>query len=344
MNKPAPCCHEKPEPRFTWTRLALAALAGLVALSYATPLLTPFRESFLGYFRQIGPAVILGLLLGGAIERYVPPEYVATLLARDRKRTILHAVLFGFLMSACSHGILALAMQLHKKGASTPVVVSFLLASPWANLPITIILFSFFGAKALFILFGALAVATSTGLLFRVLERRGWIESNPSTMPVEEGYSILSDLGRRFRARRFTASALAEDIRKIFRGSADLARMTLTWILLGIGLSSLAAAFVPPGLFHRYMGASLAGLLATLALATVMEVCSEGTAPMAFELYRQTGAFGNAFVFLMAGVVTDYTEIALLWANIGRRTALWLPAVTVPQVVLLGIVANRFLR
>jgi len=33
----------------------------------------------------------------------------------------------------------------------------------------------------------------------------------------------------------------------------------------------------------------------TLIVATIMEVCSEGTAPLAFELYRQTGAFGNAF-------------------------------------------------
>ena len=46
----------------------------------------------------------------------------------------------------------------------------------------------------------------------------------------------------------------------------------------------------------------------------------------------------------MAGVVTDYTEIGLLWTNVGRRTALWLPIVTVPQVLALGMIANRFVR
>ena len=46
------------------------------------------------------------------------------------------------------------------------------------------------------------------------------------------------------------------------------------------------------------------------------------------------------FVFLMAGVITDYTEIGLLWVNVGRRVALWLPVITIPQVILLGIVAN----
>jgi len=82
------------------------------------------------------------------------------------------------------------------------------------------------------------------------------------------------------------------------------------------------------------------GLFATLLLATIIEVCSEGSAPMAFEIFRQTAAFGNSFVFLMAGVVTDYTEIGLLWHNVGRKTAIWLPIIAVPQVVVLGYIAN----
>lgn len=51
---------------------------------------------------------------------------------------------------------------------------------------------------------------------------------------------------------------------------------------------------------------------------------------------------GNPFVFLMAGVATDYTEIGLLWSNIGRRTAIWLPIITVPQIVLFSYTLNIF--
>jgi len=94
----------------------------------------------------------------------------------------------------------------------------------------------------------------------------------------------------------------------------------------------------------RFMGPTMIGILVTLALATVIEVYSEGSSPLAFEIYRQTGALGNSFVFLMAGVVTDYTEIGLLWTNVGRRTAIFLPLITVPQVIILGYLANIFLR
>jgi hypothetical protein len=44
----------------------------------------------------------------------------------------------------------------------------------------------------------------------------------------------------------------------------------------------------------------------------------------------------------MAGVATDYTEIGLIWHNIGKKTALWLPIITVPQILILGLIFNIF--
>jgi uncharacterized membrane protein YraQ (UPF0718 family) len=120
--------------------------------------------------------------------------------------------------------------------------------------------------------------------------------------------------------------------------------MVLWWIILGMLLASFAGAYIPVHFFHRFMGPTLLGLIVTLVVATVIEVCSEGSSPLAFEIYRQTSALGNSFAFLMAGVATDYTEIGLLWTNVGRRVALWLPLVTVPQVLLLGHVANTIFK
>jgi hypothetical protein len=85
------------------------------------------------------------------------------------------------------------------------------------------------------------------------------------------------------------------------------------------------------------------GLVVTLIFATIIEVCSEGSSPLAFEIYNQSGAFGNSFVFLLSGVATDYTEIGLIWSNIGKKAALWLPIITVPQVLILGYIFNLFL-
>ncbi len=93
-------------------------------------------------------------------------------------------------------------------------------------------------------------------------------------------------------------------------------------------------------MFLVYAGPTLLGLLVVLFFATIIEVCSEGSSPLAFEIYRQTGAIGNPFVFLMAGVATDVTEIGLIWHNIGRKAAIWLPIITVPQIVLLWVICS----
>ncbi|MGB2705512.1 MAG: permease [Candidatus Omnitrophota bacterium] len=318
------------------TFIVSAILALLVLLSYVFSFLVPFRKTLFLYFKTIWWAILLGFFLGGIIDYYVPREHISFILAKPKKRTIFYSVILGFFMSACSHGILALSIELHKKGASNPAVVSFLLASPWANLTLTIMLIGFFGLKALYIIISAIVIAIITGLIFQVLEKANLIEKNTNIVKVEEDFSIIKDIKKRWRGHRFSIA----DIKGVFNGAISLSNMVLWWVLIGMGLAGLAGAYIPSSLFQNYMGPTVLGLFVTLALATVIEVCSEGSAPMAFEIFRQTGALGNAFVFLMAGVVTDYTEIGLLWHNVGRKVAIWLPIVSVPQVVVLGIIAN----
>ncbi len=341
MNKTCAACKEKPFYK-NKTFIVSLVLIAVALLSYLIPVLAPLRQTLFMYIKKIWWAVLFGLILGGVIDHYIPREYISFLLAKPRRRTILYSVILGFLMSACSHGILALSIQLHKKGASGPAVVAFLLASPWANITLTIMLIGFFGLKGFYIIGSAILIALITGFIFQFLQARGLIETNPHSLDIDKDFSIQKDISRRFSEYKnsFGFSTITSDIRAIAAGTVALGNMVLWWILLGIGIASVAGAYVPAGIFQNYMGATLAGLLITLAVATIIEVCSEGSAPMAFELFRQTGALGNSFVFLMAGVVTDYTEIGLLWHNVGKKTALWLPVVAVPQVLFLGWLAN----
>lgn len=312
--------------------------------SFFVTFLEPFRKIFFTYLRKIWWAVALGLFFGGIIDRYIPREYISKVLSRKGPGKIFNAVILGFLMSACSHGILALSIQLHKKGASNPAVISFLLASPWANFAVTLMLISFFGINGFLIMLAAIIIAINSGFIFIFLENKGLIEKNKNTVETKEDFSILKDIRLRMKSYNFGYKTLLSDIRGIYSGAIALGDMVLWWIILGIFLASLAGAYIPVHFFHNYMGPTLLGLGVTLALATIIEICSEGSSPLAFEIYRQTGALGNSFVFLMAGVATDYTEIGLLWHNVGRRSAIWLPIVTVPQVILLGHLANIFLR
>lgn len=282
----------------------------------------------------------MGLILGGVIDRYVPKEYIARWLTGHHRRTILASAGLGFLASSCSHGCLVLSIELYKKGASVPAVITFLTASPWASMALTLLIIGLMGWKGLFIVLMALLVAVATGFIFQRLERKGFVDPNPHTISVGGDFSIWKDLAERFRRRKWTLQSAASDIRRIGAGAVNLADMVLFWVVLGFSLSALFGALVPPHWWGRFLGPTPLGLLATMGFAAVIEVCSEGTAPIAVEIYRRTGALGNAFAFLMGGVVTDVTELSVLWGNLGKRAVGWLLLATLPQIFLLGMVLN----
>jgi len=319
----------------------------LLALGYFLDPEKRFFYAFKDYFLLIWWAILIGFLIGGIIDYFIPRTYIEKYLSRHRKRTIIYSIIFGFLMSACSHGILAIAIELYKKGASTSSVVAFLLASPWANLPITFLLFGFFGVKAIFIVISALIIALITGLIFQKLERRGLVECDKCKLGEDNAilsdFSIIKDIKRRIKQYKFTTDNNIKAIKGTLSGSWALTRMVMWWLIVGMIMASLARGFIPHHLFEQYMGPTLLGLLVTLFFATIIEVCSEGSSPLAFEIYNQTGAFGNSFVFLLSGVATDVTEIGLIWHNIGKKAAIWLPIITVPQVIILGYLFNLFL-
>jgi len=344
-----PSCHVKPGTPWYKEKLYIISIITvlLLILSYFIAVLNPFFNAFIDYLMLIWWAILIGFLVGGIIDYFIPRKYIEKYLSRHRKRTIIYSIIFGFFMSACSHGILAIAIELYKKGANTSSVVAFLLASPWANLPITFLLFGFFGLKAIFIIVSALIIATTTGLIYQALEKKGLVECKHCEMgedkPIHTDFSIIKDIKKRWREFQFTSKNIKVAAVGTFKGSWALTKMVMWWLIVGMIMASIASAYIPHDLFQQYMGPTILGLLVTLFFATIIEVCSEGSSPLAFEIYKQTGAFGNSSVFLLSGVITDMTEIGLIWSNIGKKAAIWLPIITVPQALLIGYLLNIFL-
>jgi uncharacterized membrane protein YraQ (UPF0718 family) len=343
-----PSCNIKPGTPWYKEKLYIFTILTIILL-IITYIFEPHRyffNAFIEYLVLIWWAILIGFLIGGIIDYFIPRKYIEKYLSRHRKRTIIYSIIFGFLMSACSHGILAISIELYKKGANTSSVIAFLLASPWANLPITLLLMGFFGLKALFIIISALIIATITGLIYQAFEKKGLIEcricEKGEDKSIHEDFSIIKDIKKRVIEFQFSLKNIKDAVFGTFKGSWALTKMVMWWLIIGMIMAAFARAYIPGHLFMEYMGPGLLGLIVTLMFATIIEVCSEGSSPLAFEIYSKTGAFGNSFTFLMAGVATDYTEIGLIWHNIGKKAALWLPIITVPQIIFLGYIFNIF--
>jgi len=231
--------------------------------------------SFYYYVKRIWLTILIGLVLGGLIDYFIPKKYISKYFAHNKSSTIFISAGLGFLMSAFSHGILAISMELHRKGASTPAVIAFILASPWANLPVTIFLFGFFGIKALFVIISAIIIAIVTGLVYQLLDKKGLIESNENVVEINDDFSILKDIKKRWKEHRFSLVNLKNGVIGVLKGSWELSKIVLWGVLVGMFLASYARSYISEDFSINYLGPTILGLIITLILATIMEVLAE---------------------------------------------------------------------
>lgn len=276
----------------------------------------------------------LGILAFAILDR-LPRELVAALLGRGGSISgLFRAVGAGVLLDLCNHGILMVGMGLYKRGTSLGQTVAFLIASPWNSLSLTLILAALIGWKwvGLFILL-SMVVAIITGWIIDRLVSAGTLPSNPNEVDLPEDYRMGPEIRKVLTSLKPGLKNYGDLLKDGLRGST----MILRWIFFGFVLTAAIQAFVPTDTFQAYFGPTVAGLFLTLLATTLLEVCSEGSSPIAADLLTRANAPGNAFVFLMAGAATDYTEImALKETTKSWKATFALPLIATPQVLLIG--------
>lgn len=284
--------------------------------------------------------IAIGALAVGALGR-IPNAMVMAVLGRPgSKRGVFRATMAGLLLDLCNHGILMVAMGLYRKGASLGQVMAFLIASPWNSFTLTLILIALIGLPyTLLFIACSMVIAWISGLLFDSLVSRKVLPANPVQHEINVDFKLWPEIKSQMTIKHFTPSNL---LAMAWQGAKE-SKMVVRWVLFGVMLLALIRAFVEPEQFGTWFGATLGGLFLTLLATTIIEVCSEGSSPIAADLVNQAKAPGNGFVFLMAGASTDYTEImALKDTTQSWKIALFLPLVTVPQVLLIGWLMNVF--
>ena len=284
--------------------------------------------------------IALGIVFVGLLDR-VPREIVMTALAGRRRSTgILRATAAGLLFDLCSHGILMVGVKLYERGATIGQTVAFLLASPWNSIGLTVILIGLIGwwYTLAFVVLSAV-IAVITGWIFDMLVANGRLPDNPNRAGIDlSDRPLRPALAEWWRGLRPSWSGFANMLWDGLKGS----RMVLRWLLFGIVLAAAVRALVPADMFGDYFGPTMLGLFATVIVATILEVCSEGSAPLAADLVTRAGAPGNGFAFLMAGVATDYTEVMVLKDTTSSwKIALFLPLISLPQTLVVAVMLNQ---
>jgi len=300
--------------------------------------LASMSQSTFDLMNTIWWGIAMGILMVAVLTK-VPREFVVSLLGTGNGlRGILRATLGGVLLDLCSHGILMVGAKLYERGVSTGQVMAFLVASPWNSFSLTLVLIALIGLQwTLIFIAASMLVAVITGLIFDRLVTVKVLPASPHQIDLPKDFQFWPEAKVRFNNTKFTSIFFWTMVKD---GIVE-SRMVIRWILFGVLLASLVRTFMDAESFQTYFGPTLAGLSLTLVAATIIEVCSEGSTPIAADILTRANAPGNGFAFLMTGVATDYTEIMVLRDTTKSwKIALFLPLIAVPQVVLLAWLMN----
>jgi uncharacterized membrane protein YraQ (UPF0718 family) len=348
QDEEAACCGGDGPQRRDWLLVGSALVIAIASVLHLTGLADLFGWELFTHFCH-AVAELVGLMWWGtamgiiaiSLLQFVPRRRIEQWLGKEGNfGGLLRAVGAGIFFDVCSHGILLVSMQLYRKGLGLGQTMAFLIASPWNSFSTTFVLIALIGWKwTVVFMVGSVLIALAAGTLFHALERRGLVPPNPHRARFEtDGAGEAGFLEQLMPLLKCPGGLFA-----ILKGGILESRMVVRWMLFGVLLAALLRVAVSPEGFSGWFGPSLAGLGLTLVAATVIEVCSEGSSPIAADLLNRAAAPGNGFAFLMAGAATDYTEVlALRETTRSWKIALLLPALTVPQVVLLGWLMNRF--
>ena len=300
--------------------------------------LVQLSNSVYSLMNRVWWGILVGILFVAILTK-VPREFVVAILGHRRGLNgIIRATIGGVLLDLCSHGILMVGAKLYERGASAGQVTAFLIASPWNSFSLTLVLIALVGLKwtAAFIVL-SLLIAIISGLIFDGLVARGILPENPNTFDLPKDFRFWPAARAGLKSTRLNATFF----KSMAIDGLKESKMVLRWIFFGVILAAVVATFADAQSLRYFFGPTLGGLLFTMLVATILEVCSEGSTPLAADLLIRARAPGNSFAFLMTGVATDYTEIMVLRETAKSwKFALFLPLVTLPQVLFIALLLN----
>ncbi len=307
--------------------LALAAIALLVR--FADPERLPWLRNLLIVFGSLlveaVPFVALGAFVSAAIEVFVPGSAFARIGSLPRSLQLPAAALAGMAFPVCECGSVPVARRLARKGLAPSAAITFMLAAPIVN-PVVIAstFVAYRGRDTL-----AVMVLGRLGIGLIVAIAVGWVI----------GSARPSDLLRRPGELEVHEVEPGEARWSRFFGhlSGDLVFMA-RFLILGAALAAVIQTFVPQSIVDRVANLPVVSLLAMMALAFLMSLCSESDAFVAASFV----AFGPAaqLAFLVSGPMIDTKLGALYVGTFSRR---FFQTVTV-SVVAVTLVATLWVQ
>jgi len=318
--------------------------------------LTSLVNNFIELSAEASPWLLLGLLIAGLMKAWVPSKILSKHLGKG-KSAVIKSALIGAPLPLCSCGVIPVATELRRSGASAPATASFLVATPETGIDSVSVSYALLGPVfAVYRPFAAIMSAIITGLFVSTV--KGAEIKSPTIEPETSTSSCCSNTTVK-KAAPIPATTTAccstkptDDIIKPEPSSCcstaatssisetpsvqlplfnDFVEKTKTGIyyaatnliddiIVWLAIGLIFAAIVRtfiPEEFLLSYGSGLPAMLLMIVISIPMYICATASTPIAAGFIMAGLSPGTALVFMMAGPATNISTLGVIKNEMG---------------------------
>lgn len=318
------------KPRWAWTS-GLGALAGmgllfLIYFSNREPNTTGTLSILYQLALQSAPALLIGYLIAGLIEPFLPKASVSWMQKGSRVSQAARGMAFGLPLPICSCGVVPVYRTLVQQGLPLSAALAFFVATPELGLDAFLLSLPLLGSQLAIIRLvcaGLVAIIIGWGVskLFPSQAKNKGVASNPDR---------FANLG-----------IFQKIIGGVKTGLQDVVDHTGPWIVVGLTVAALVQPYLPQIEFLKSLPHSLEIPLFAL-IGMPVYVCASGITPFVAVLVASGVSPGAAVALLLTGPATNITTFGVLSSLHGRKVAIAFGLGMILLAVSSGYIVNFF--
>ena len=290
---------------------------------------TEFLTNLLALSLDASPWLLLGLIIAGLMKAWLPSKILKTHLGTG-KSAIVKAALIGAPLPLCSCGVIPVATELKRSGASPSATSSFLVATPETGVDSVSVSYALLGPILdIYRPLCAICSAIITGFVVQTATKHtnrcsvshsnepdqqfdhqdnqpnsttenACCAKSQSKNPSTEKQSKIT---KTFVGLRYAATKLIDDL--------------LIWLVIGLIFASLIQTFVETSFLMQY-GSGILAMVMMIVISIPMYICATASTPIAAGLIMAGISPGTALVFMMAGPATNISTLGVIKKEMGQ--------------------------
>lgn len=290
------------------------------------------------------PFIVLGVILAGLLEEFVPQQFIAKVIPKNRVLAIAMGGFLGVIFPMCECGIIPIMRRLLRKGVPLSLCVTYVLAGPVINIVVltsTFAAFNYtptaeeghiFGGPGNVVLLRAgfaYLVAFNVGLLVEWLSRKPGIE----LLSPQVTRGLKKDIKQIGQSSPVAANNNDDDEGRVKKTVMErLNNITgtalndfvdiMAFLILGAILAAIGRGMLQGTDFSDTVKANPAlAILIMMGLAIAFCLCSEADAFVAAAFPAAFPA-ASKMAFLVLGPMMDF-KLYMMYTRVFRPRLIW---------------------